>query len=73
MHNEAIAPIDTLQKYVKEAVAEENTAMLEILSAILSIVSSIDENMADSLYHALLGLQFKVNDREFARLVKAVS
>lgn len=70
---EAIAPIGTLQNYVRDAVSEQNEALLEILNAILKIVASINDDLAESIYQALLGLQFKISDREFARLVKAVN
>lgn len=70
---EAVAPIDTLQGYVRDAVAEQNSALIEVLNTILKVISEIDETMAQKLYEAMLGMQFKINDREFARLVRAVN
>jgi len=69
---EAIAPIETLQKYVADAVAGQNAELVAVLNLILKAIYSLDEGLGEKLYTALLGLKFQVNEREFARLVKAV-
>ncbi len=69
---EAIAPIDTLQAYVAEAVAAQNGPMIAVLNRILDAILRMDENMGDNLRNALEGLGIVLNDREFARLVRAV-
>lgn len=70
---EAVAPIDVLQKYVAEAVAGQNQQLLAVLVKILDAILSMDKNMGGNLREALDGTSFAVNNREFARLVKAVN
>ena len=70
---EAVAPIDVLQGYVAEAVANQNRGMIDVLYKILEAILSMDENMGGNLKEALDGTAFSVNNREFARLVKAVN
>lgn len=69
---EAIAPIDVLQCYIAEAVAGQNGELLSVLTLILRAVCALDDNMGGNLRKALEGLEFKANEREIARLVKAV-
>ena len=70
---EAIAPIDTLQNYIAEAVAAPNTGLVEILQKILAAILSNNEEMKDKFMEALEEMRFDINNREFARLVKAVN
>ena len=70
---EAIAPIDTLQKYIEESVAAQNTGLVEILQKILAAILSNNEEMKDKFMEALEEMRFDINNREFARLVKAVN
>lgn len=70
---EAIAPIETLKGYIKEAVSGQNAEMIAVLNLILQAIYELDEGLGDKLYNALLGLEFQINNREFARLVKAVT
>ena len=70
---EAIAPIDVLQGYVAEAVASQNAALVAVLEKILLAIMSMDGNMAGNLQKALENMSFDINNREFARLVKAVN
>lgn len=69
---EAIAPIATLQKYVSDAVAGQNAEMVAVLNLILEATYALDGGLGEKLYNALLGVKFQINEREFARLVKAV-
>lgn len=69
---EAIAPISTLQKYVSDAVAGQNAETVAVLNLILQAIYSMDDALGSKLYSALLGMKFQINEREFARLVKAV-
>lgn len=69
---EAIAPIDTLQSYVSAAVAGQNAVLVSVLEQILDAILAMDDNMGGNLRDALAGTRFSINDREFARLVKAV-
>ena len=70
---EAIAPIDVLQGYVAQAVASQNAGLVDVLYKILDAILSMDENMGGNLREALAGTSFEVDNREFARLVKAVN
>ncbi len=70
---EAVAPIDVLQGYVAQAVASQNAGLVEILEKILIAILSLNGDMKDSFIEALERTKFTVNNREFARLVKAVN
>lgn len=69
---EAVAPIDVLQGYVAEAVASQNAGLVAMLEKILLAIMAMDANMGGNLRKALEGMGFELNNREFARLVKAV-
>lgn len=69
---EAIAPIETLQKYVTDAVVGQNAELMAVLNLILKAIYSLDEGLGEKLRTALLDLKFQVNEREFGRLVRAV-
>ena len=70
---EAVAPIEVLQKYIEESVAAQNTGLVEILQKILAAILSNNEEMKDKFMEALEEMRFDINNREFARLVKAVN
>lgn len=70
---EAIAPVDVLQGYVAAAVAGQNAMLVSVLEQILAAILAMDDNMGGNLREALAGTRFSINDREFARLVKAVT
>ena len=70
---EAIAPIDTLQGYVASAVASQNMMLVEALDRIHSAILSMDENMGGHMKEALDDTAFKINNREFGRLVRGVT
>ena len=70
---EAVAPIDVLQKYIAEAVAAQNTGLVDVLQKILAAILSNNEEMKDKFMEALEEMRFDINNREFARLVKAVN
>ena len=70
---EAIAPIDTLQGYVASAVASQNMMLVEVLDRIHSAILSMDENMGGHMKEALDDTAFKINNREFGRLVRGVT
>jgi gas vesicle protein len=70
---EAIAPIDVLQKYISEAVAAQNAGLVDVLQKILAAILSNNEEMKDKFMEALEEMRFDINNREFARLVKAVN
>lgn len=70
---EAIAPIDTLQGYVASAVASQNMMLVEALERIHGAILSMDENMGGHMKEALDDTAFKINNREFGRLVRGVT
>lgn len=69
---EAIAPIDTLQTYVSQAVANQNAGLIDALDRILNAIVNLDENMGGNMRDALDGTALSINNREFGRLVRGV-
>ena len=70
---EAIAPIETLQSYVSSAVESKTGDMNETLNKILDALIVMNDNMAVSMRDAMDGVSLRMNNREFARAVKAVT
>lgn len=71
--SEAIAPIETLQSYVSSAVESKTCDMNETLNKILDALIVMNDNMAISMRDAMDGVSLRMNNREFARAVKAVT
>lgn len=69
---EAVAPIDVLQSYVAAAVASQNAGIASALERVVEAIESMDANMGGHMRDALEDTSLKVNNREFARMVKAV-
>lgn len=69
---EAVAPIETLQQYVREAVDSQNQKIIEVLVQILGAIMSMDEGLLEKLMEALESFRFEIKEREFARLVREV-
>lgn len=66
---EAVAPIETLQKYIAEAMG--GGAQVLVLEAILDAIRRLDESLYEAVVKALTsGVTFDVDKREFARLVR---
>lgn len=70
---EAVAPIDVLQGYVKAAVAEANGNKDSEVAALKEVVQDLVSALPDMMVSAFATMRFDVNNREFARLVKAVN
>lgn len=69
---EAIAPIETLQHYVEEAVSGQNQEVLIVLNLILKALYALDESLVDKLITALTkGVSIDWNNRNVARLVRS--
>ena len=66
---EAIAPIDTLQTYVSDAVASQNGELVAVLGSILSAIQDMDSGMYKNIEAALDNRKIQWNDRELGRLV----
>lgn len=71
--SEVVSGTDTLMNMISNAVASQNRGLIEVLYKILDAILALDENMGGNLREALDGTAFSVNNREFARLVKAVN
>lgn len=69
---EAVIPIEKLRVWIAEEMAAQNYGVVKVLQSILDAILALDENMGGNLRDALSGTAFKVNNREFGRLVKAV-
>ena len=69
---EAVAPISVLQGYVASAVASQNAGIASALERVVEAITSMDANMGNNMRDALEETSLKVNNREFARMVKAV-
>lgn len=70
---EAVAPISVLQGYVADAVNNSNSTMVTLLAQILDAVQGQGSSMEEQMTRAFSTMRFDVNNREFARLVKAVT
>lgn len=70
--SEVVSGTDTLMGMISEAVAQQNNGLVNVLLKILDAILTMDEDMGGNLREALEGTALRVNDREFARLVKAV-
>ena len=68
---EAVAPIDTLQKYVSDAVSSQNSELVGTLKEILSAIQAMDAGMYQTIDAALDNRKIKWNDRELGRFVKS--
>ena len=75
--SEVVAGSNTLMEMIKGAVSEQNFSLLVALERILAVLLSIDGSMAEDLTKAIRdgmdGTKLSINEREFARLVKAVN
>ena len=67
---EAVAPIETLQQYVREAVAVQYAELLTVLLQILQAILSMDAGLLEKMVEALESMRFEIKNREFARLVR---
>lgn len=71
--NEVVAGEQTLMNMIQKAVAEQNSGMIAVLTKILKAIVAVDGNMSKNMKQALEAMAFEINNREFARLVKAVN
>lgn len=71
--SEVVSGTDTLMRMIAEAVASQNAGILPVLVKILEAITNLNENMSDNMRDGLSGTSLNINNREFARLVKAVT
>ena len=69
---EVVSGADTLMNMISDAVESKNTDLISVLNLILKAIYSMDDGIGEKLYNAMLGMKFQINEREFARLVRAV-
>lgn len=74
---EAVVPLDQNQAWIRAVANDMENAMggtgaVDALHRILEALTAIDENMTEKMMDAFAAMKFEVNNREFARLVKAV-
>ncbi len=70
--SETVVGTESLMNMIKSAVSSENGELVSVLNDILKAIISLDEGLEGKFYDALSNMRFQINEREFARLVKAV-
>ena len=70
--SEVVSGTNTLMNMIQTAVSEQNSGMLAVLTKILQAILEMDSNMGGHLREALENTALELNNREFARIVKAV-
>lgn len=69
---EVVSGEEHLIGLINQAVAQNNAALLGVLREILDIIREVSEDLYDTIVDALTdGVRFKLNEREFGRLVRA--
>ena len=70
--SETVVGTESLMNMIRSAVASENGEQVSVLKQILEAITDLDDGLGKKFYEALLSMKFQINDREFARLVRAV-
>ncbi|MEY8377408.1 hypothetical protein AALD22_16765 [Lachnospiraceae bacterium 56-18] len=70
--SETVVGTESLMNMIKSAVASENGELVSVLNRILEAITDLNDGLSKKFYEALLNMKFQINEREFARLVKAV-
>ena len=70
--SETVVGTESLMNMIKSAVASENGELISVLNRILEAITDLNDGLSKKFYEALLNMKFQINEREFARLVKAV-
>lgn len=70
--NEVVAGEAHLMNLIGQAVAQNNAGLLEVLTKILAAIKAMDAGMYTQIVDALTeGVRFKMDGREFGRLVRS--
>lgn len=74
---EAVVPLDQNRAWISAVARDMNTAIggdgaMQVLERILAVLQTMDDNMTEKMKDAFASMKFDVNNREFARMVKAV-
>lgn len=70
--SETVVGTESLMNMIRSAVASENGELIFVLNQILEAITNLNDGLGKKFYEALLNMKFQINEREFARLVKAV-
>lgn len=71
--SEVISGTDTLMKMIASAVSSQNSEIVSVLIRILNAIVTMDENMGDNVREGMSDMVWKINSREAARFIKAVT
>ena len=74
---EAVVPLDQNKAWISAVAKDMNTAIggagvMQVLEKILETLQTMDDGMSEKMTDAFASMKFDVNNREFARMVKAV-
>ena len=74
---EAVVPLDQNRAWISAVAKDMNTAVggaetTQVLEKILEALQTMDDGMTEKLMDAFASMKFDINNREFARMVKAV-
>ena len=74
---EAVVPLDQNSAWISAVAKDMNTAIggagsMQVLEQILEALQTLDDGLVEKLMAAFSSMKFDVNNREFARMVKAV-
>jgi hypothetical protein len=74
---EAVVPLDQNSAWISAVAKDMNVAIggagsMQVLEKILDALQTMDANMSEKLMDAFASMKFDINNREFARMVKAV-
>lgn len=74
---EAVVPLDQNSAWINAVAKDMNVAIggagsMQVLERILDVLQTMDDNMTEKLMDAFASMKFDINNREFARMVKAV-
>lgn len=74
---EAVVPLDQNKAWISAVARDMNTAIggagtMQVLEKILETLQMMDDGMSEKMQDAFASMKFDVNNREFARMVKAV-
>ena len=70
--SEVVSGTNALLNMISTVVASQNEALIAVLYMILEAILRMDQNMGGHLREALVGLSWKINDREAARWIREV-
>ncbi len=70
--SEVVSGTNTLMNMISAAISSRNDELIAVLYMILEAILRMDQNMGGHLREALVGMSWKINDREAARWIREV-